>query len=50
LSVTTSCSFSTSCKRLRQHLALERLAALLHLVERVLADADVEDVLQDHGP
>src|SRR5262249_49111530 len=35
---------------LREHLALERLAALLHLVERVLADADVEDVLQDHGP
>src|SRR5215510_10650714 len=35
-------------ERLREHLSLERLAALLYFLERVLADADVEDVLQDH--
>ena len=28
---------------------VERLAAGLHAVERVLADADVEDVLENHG-
>src|SRR6185369_1751929 len=32
--------------RLREHLRLERAPAGLHVIERVLADADVEDVLQ----
>src|SRR5579862_2884793 len=35
--------------RLREHLRLERPATRLHVLERVLADADVEDVLQNDG-
>src|SRR5579883_2822831 len=49
-SFTTSWSFQEELHRLREHLALEGAALRLDVVEGVFADADLEDVLQDHRP